>query len=89
MTEAQILDLARSALLAALVTLGPIAAVALVVGLAVAVFQAVTQLNEPTMTFVPKIIGVMVVLILMGPLMMDRMLQLTRESFEHIALILR
>ena len=89
MTEAQILDLARSALLAGLVTLGPIALVALVVGLAVAVFQAVTQLNEPTMTFVPKIIGVMVVLILLGPLMMDRMLQLTRESFEHVALILR
>ena len=89
MTEADVLNIGRDALMTGLIILGPIVITALVVGLAIAVFQAVTQVNEPTMTFVPKIIGVAIVVILLGPLMLNRLVTFTRQSFEQISAVLR
>ena len=89
MTEAQVLDMARQAMLVVLVTLGPIVLTALVIGFAVAIFQAVTQLNEPTLTFMPKIIGIALVLMLAGPLMMNQFLAFAQSNFEAIAFVLR
>lgn len=56
---------------------GPILIVALVVGLAVSIFQAVTQVHEMTLTFIPKIIAVGLTLILILPWMMQRMIDFT------------
>lgn len=89
MNEADILNLAREGLVTTLVVLGPIIIAALVIGLVVAIFQAVTQLTEPTLTFVPKIIGIALVLVLLGPLMLNRFLSFARASFEQISLVLR
>lgn len=89
MTEAQVLDMARQAMLVVLISLGPIVLTALVIGFAIAIFQAVTQLNEPTLTFMPKIIGIALVLMLVGPLMMDRFLSFAQSNFEAIAFVLR
>ena len=63
----------------------PIMLVALVVGLIVALFQALTSIQEMTLTFVPKILAVFVVLILTLPFMGDQMLSLGTELFSRIA----
>lgn len=89
MTEELVLDMSRQAMLVVLISLGPIVLTALVLGFSVAIFQAVTQLNEPTLTFLPKIIGIALVLMLVGPLMMDRFLGFAQSNFEAIAFVLR
>ncbi|MFQ5410710.1 MAG: flagellar biosynthesis protein FliQ [Phycisphaerae bacterium] len=50
-------DMSRDALMTALILAGPIMAIGMIVGLAISIFQAVTQLQEQTLTFVPKIVG--------------------------------
>ena len=89
MTEVEVMDMARQAMLVVLITLGPIVLTALVIGFSVAIFQAVTQLNEPTLTFMPKIIGIGLVLALVGPLMLNKFLTFTQNNFEAIAFVLR
>lgn len=89
MTDAEVLSLGREALLTALVVLGPVMATALIIGLVIAIFQAVTQLTEPTLTFVPKLIGVGLVIVLAGPLMMTKIVSFARDSFQQISQVLR
>ncbi|MFO7736205.1 MAG: flagellar biosynthetic protein FliQ [bacterium] len=67
MTVAFIIEIVRTALMTAALIAGPILLSALVVGLTVSLFMAVTQVNEATLTFIPKILTVGVVLILMLP----------------------
>lgn len=57
---------------------------ALVIGFIVALFQATTQINEPTMAFVPKIIVVFLALVFFGPWILSRMTQYTLELYENI-----
>jgi len=57
---------------------------ALVIGFMVALFQATTQINEPTMAFVPKIIVVFLALVFFGPWMLTRITQFTLELYENI-----
>ena len=79
MTEGVVLDLAHQGIMVALMVSMPILAVALFFGLAVSVFQAVTQVQEMTLTFVPKIIGAAIVLVSMGSWMLDTVVKfLTR-----------
>ena len=58
---------------------------AVVVGLLVSMFQAVTQLQEPTLSFIPKILAVVLVLVLAGPWMLNTLLGFTTELFTSIA----
>jgi flagellar biosynthetic protein FliQ len=67
MQDAMIVDLARHALLMALLLAGPMLATALVVGLLISVVQAVTQIQEQTLSFVPKLIAVGVVFLIALP----------------------
>ena len=67
MTGAEALDIARDAIYVLLIMSGPLLAVGLVVGLIIAFFQALTQIQELTLTFVPKIIAVFLTLLLMMP----------------------
>ena len=60
----------------------PILGVSLVVGLLVSLFQAVTQLQEPTLTFIPKILAVVVVVVITGPWMMNTIVDFTQEVFR-------
>jgi flagellar biosynthesis protein FliQ len=62
----------------------PILGVSLVVGLLVSIFQAVTQLQEPTLTFIPKILAVVVVIVVAGPWMMNTMLGFTIDLWAGI-----
>ena len=67
MTQGEVLDIARDALWVLIQTSGPLMIIALVVGLAVAIVQALTQIQEMTLVFVPKITAIFVALILMLP----------------------
>lgn len=68
-------------LVATLLVGGPVVAAALVIGLIVSIFQAATQINEATLTFVPKLIVVTVLLIAFGPAMLGSLVDLTRFIF--------
>jgi len=61
----------------------------LVVGLAVSVFQALTQINEATLTFVPKMIVIALIIIIAGPWMLDVMTRYTVELFEGLSVLVR
>jgi flagellar biosynthetic protein FliQ len=75
------LDLARRAITLVLVAGAPVLATALIVGLVVSVVQAVTQVQDQTLTFVPKIIAVLVALAIVGPWMMEKLIEFSREMF--------
>ncbi len=83
MTDLEVMDVARDALTTLLYVVTPILAVGLIVGLAIAFFQSLTQLQEMTLTFVPKIIAVFgAILILMpymGRLMGDFMMRISER----------
>jgi len=67
----------------------PMLLVALVVGVAISLFQAVTQIQEMTLTFVPKIIAVFACMVLVAPWLTNTMVAFTRQLFENIPGLLR
>jgi flagellar biosynthetic protein FliQ len=84
--EAVVLGLARQALLVALEIGAPILGVSLVVGIVVSIIQAVTQVNEMTLTFVPKLVGVFVAMLIFGPWMMETLLNFSAGLFANMAM---
>lgn len=62
----------------------PLLLAALLIGLLVGVFQAATQINEMTLSFIPKLIGMAVMLVVAGPWMLKLIVSYTRELFENI-----
>ncbi len=84
MTESMVMDLGRSALTIMLILSLPLLGVSLVVGLVVSLFQAVTQIQEVTLTFVPKILGIILVVALLGPWMFQQLLTFTITIFDLI-----
>ncbi len=87
MNQSQIMEIGAKAMWVTLELSLPILGVSLVVGLLVSIFQAVTQLQEPTLTFIPKILAVVVVIVFAGPWMMNTMLDFTVDLWTGIALI--
>jgi flagellar biosynthetic protein FliQ len=85
MTPELVLQLARRSFETALLLSAPLLIFSLVVGLAVSIFQAVTSVNEATLSFVPKIVAVMVAMIIFFPWMMSYMSDFTREIYGMIA----
>lgn len=83
MEQAVVLDLARHGMTVGLMVTMPILAVALFTGLAVSVFQAVTQIQEMTLTYVPKILGAAVVILGMGNWMLTTLVKFTQMCFEQ------
>jgi flagellar biosynthetic protein FliQ len=88
-TEEIILKLGQDALKTTAIVAAPLLVTTLIVGLAVSVFQALTQINEATLTFVPKMIIVAIVFVLAGPWMIDIMSTYTVTLFESISTIVR
>ncbi|HEX7672745.1 MAG TPA: flagellar biosynthesis protein FliQ [Bdellovibrio sp.] len=89
MTEELIIKLGQDALRTTAMLSAPLLVSTLVVGLAVSIFQALTQINEATLTFIPKMIVVAVVFVLAGPWMMDVMSTYTTTLFDNIAVMVR
>lgn len=88
MTDAAVLDVATAAMLIAAKLCAPILLTALAVGLAVSLFQSVTQIQEVTLSFVPKMIGVGIAVVLSGNWMLHEMLTFTREMFARLPALL-
>jgi flagellar biosynthetic protein FliQ len=84
MDQSQIMEIGAKAMWVTLQVSLPILGVSLVVGLLVSIFQAVTQLQEPTLTFIPKILAVVVVIVVAGPWMMNTMLGFTIDLWAGI-----
>ncbi len=84
MESGDVIEVARDALMTLLLTAGPILAVGLGVGLTIAFIQALTQLQEMTLTFVPKILAVFAVLLLAMPYMGQNMSALMLRISERI-----
>ncbi len=89
MTEELIIGLGQDALRTTAMLAAPLLISTLVVGLAVSIFQALTQINEATLTFIPKMIVIAAVIVLAGPWMMDIMSAYTINLFENIATMVR
>lgn len=84
MNAEQALDIARETIFVLLIVASPIMLVGLVVGLTVAVFQALTQIQEVTLTFVPKIIVVFLSMLLLLPFMLNQMEGLMETVADRI-----
>ena len=85
MTPELVVQLARRAFEVTLLLSAPLLLFSLVVGLLISIFQTVTSINEATLTFVPKIVAVMVAIVIFFPWMMSYMSDFTREIFGMIA----
>ena len=84
MTPESIMDMGQQAIYVMLLVAAPLLLSALVIGLIVSIFQAATQINEQTLSFIPKLIGVFVVLIILGPWMLTLMTDYMRAVFNNI-----
>ena len=87
MTEEFVITLAKNAMLTALLVSGPILALGLIAGLAVGIFQAVTQIHEMTLTFVPKILVVALAMFLFLPWMLKLLITFTIQVFGSISTV--
>jgi flagellar biosynthesis protein FliQ len=81
MTPESVMSIAHQAMYVALLLAAPLLLVALTVGLVVSLFQAATQINESTLSFIPKLLAVMVMLVIAGPWMLETMLDYMRHVF--------
>lgn len=85
MTQGQVMALFQSALLVALKLTAPLLLVSIAIGLVVAIFQAATQIHEQTLTFVPKVLAVALLLLALGSWMMTTMNEFVSGLFATIA----
>ncbi|MBN3806844.1 flagellar biosynthesis protein FliQ [Paraburkholderia sp. Ac-20336] len=84
MTPEAVMTLAHGAMYVGLVLAAPLLLVALVVGLLVSLFQAATQINESTLSFIPKLLAIVVTLVIAGPWMLTTMLDYLRHTLSSI-----
>lgn len=87
MNEAAVLEIGRSGIWVVLQLATPIMAAGLLIGLAVALFQALTTIQEMTLTFVPKIIVIFISLLVFMPFMMTTLIDFSRELFGLIVIL--
>lgn len=86
MTPESVITLGSRAIEVTMLVAAPMLLVALGIGLLVSIFQAATQINETTLTFIPKLIGIMISIVIGGPWMLSIMLDYMREMFTSIPL---
>lgn len=85
MSQDQVLTVFKEALWLVLELGGPMLIISIVLGLVISIIQAATQVHEQTLTFVPKLVAIAVVLLLSGPWMMNMMSDFTKRLFEMMA----
>ncbi len=84
MTPTTVIELGRQAVEITLMVSAPLFLAALVTGLIISIFQAATQINEMTLTFVPKLVAIFATLVLAGPWMITVLTDFMRQLFESI-----
>ncbi|MGD2116907.1 MAG: flagellar biosynthesis protein FliQ [Chromatiales bacterium] len=83
-----VMDVGRQAMLISIILTSPVLATALVVGLVVAMFQAATSIQEMTLTFVPKLTGIGLILIYAGAWMIGQLVNFTENLIENIPFLI-
>lgn len=89
MSEAFALEIGKQAIMAAVKIAAPVLIVSMLVGLLIGIFQAATQIQEQTLTFVPKIIAIIFVMLLLGPWMLKSLVQFIQSMINNIGLIVK
>ena len=84
MDTAMVVDLGRESLLVAVMIASPMLGIALAVGLLIGIVQAATSINEMTLSFIPKLAALVIVLMLLGSWQISVMVDFTRRLFERI-----
>jgi len=87
MTQSLVLDIMQKAFYTIIIVAGPILVIALIVGLIISILQATTQIQEQTLSFVPKIVAVLVSLIIFGNFMLNKLTYFAGELFKLIPAI--
>lgn len=85
MTTQNVLDVLQDAFLVMLRVGAPVLIIALVIGLVVSILQATTQIQEQTLSFVPKLFAILLTLVLLGNFMLNTLISFTQRLFEIIA----
>ena len=88
MTPTAVIELGRQAVEVTLLVSAPLFIAALVTGLIISIFQAATQINEMTLSFVPKLVAIFVTLVLAGPWMITLLTDFIRRLFESIPVMI-
>jgi len=88
MTPETVMTIGRHALEITVLLAAPLLLVALAVGLLVGIFQAATQINEMTLSFIPKLIGMAAALLIAGPWMLNQLVSYTRQLIQSIPALL-
>jgi flagellar biosynthetic protein FliQ len=84
MNQDTVVSLATQAMALALKVAGPMLLAGLVIGLVVSIFQAVTSIQEQSLTFIPKIVGVAALMVLLGPWMLDQLIGYAQNLYLSI-----
>ncbi|WP_010301484.1 flagellar biosynthesis protein FliQ [Kurthia senegalensis] len=84
MSQELVISIAEKAVTVVIMASGPLLLVALIVGLLVSIFQATTQIQEQTLSFVPKIIAVLVALVFFGPWMLTKITSYAKDILENL-----
>lgn len=84
MTPDTVINLAEQSIYTIMIISAPMLLIALAVGLLVSVFQAMTQIQEQTLAFIPKILAVFISIVLFGPWMLTMLLDFTRDLFQNL-----
>lgn len=84
MTDQVVVSLARDAVLTILLVAGPALGIGMLVGLIVSIFQATTQIQEQTLTFVPKIVAVLVSIVIFGPWMLRLLVDFAERLLSNL-----
>lgn len=87
MTQVMVMDILRNAYLTIMLVSGPVLIIALIIGLVISILQATTQVQEQTLSFVPKIVAVMFALIIFGSFMINTLISFTTNLFKLISTI--
>ena len=84
MGQTEIMDVAYDSIWTLLIVVTPIMLIGLIIGLAVGLFQALTQINEMTLTFVPKILAIFFALLILLPFMMTQLEEFMLRMIDHV-----
>jgi flagellar biosynthetic protein FliQ len=84
MNQDTVVSLATQAMTLALEIAGPILLAGLIIGLLVSIFQAVTSIQEQSLSFIPKVVGVAVLIVVLGPWMLDRLVSYAQNLYLSI-----
>lgn len=84
MTPELIINMVQNALYVLILVCAPVLLVSLVVGLFVSILQAATQINEMTLTFIPKLLALFLTLVLAGPWMLNTLIEYTVRLYKSI-----